>query len=255
LEYRYRFRIANKDGYKILIFQQAIVPVAELNNTNYKPTFYELLARLQTPDGIMNAGKWIDSVARDNELMHKLDMYMLEAAAKLAAKTGFKYTVNVGNVTLRQPYIFQTIAQDICFPNCDTKSIALEVSERDVLQSQEQMILKDLSGNHVVFLDDVGAKRTNHASLSYVTEPWVGGIKLDRDFVNKLRGETSDRSLSLIGMIFSFCANSNLYCVCEGVEDKSMWETLLKLKRDRLNGWGGLFVQGWGVAMEEAIEV
>ena len=248
--------LLNQNGYEILVFQQAIVPIGEYpNKETYQPTFYELLARLKTPYGVLNAGKWIDSIATDNDLMHRLDVYMLKAAARLHQTTGHRYTVNIGNATLRQPYIFQTISQDICYGYCPVNAIALEISERDEVQDFEQKILAGLKHNHTIYLDDIGAKRTNHASLSYVTEDWVGGIKLDRDFINKLSGNTRRRSNGLIGSLFAFCAGAHLFCICEGVEDDLVWENLLILRSAFADGWMGLFVQGWGVGLEERVEL
>jgi EAL domain-containing protein (putative c-di-GMP-specific phosphodiesterase class I) len=95
--------------------------------------------------------------------------------------------------------------------------LELEVTEDIILADAEKALamfreIQDL-GVHVVF-DDFG---TGYASLSYLKQFPLDGLKIDRSFVSELRPETGDAAI--VSSTIELSKKLGLTVIAEGIED------------------------------------
>lgn len=217
--------LAGQDGYSLKLAAQPIVAIN--SRLDSKPVFYEVLLRLVRPDStIVSAGEFIDAIAVDNGLMERVDWFVLKATAELIAKTNHTYAVNLGAAILRSPYFMQSVSNMLNAKGSQASKLALEVTEREKLHTQELNNLRMLVHNHLVLLDDVGSIESRHSLFAYMGMDFVSGIKLDRNLVSQVG--SSWRHERIVANMFSLCADLDHLCICECVEDES---TVTILKR------------------------
>lgn len=220
--------LAGQDGYSLRLATQPIV--AANSRLDAKPVFYEVLLRLVNPDGsVTNAGEFIDSIALDNGLMERVDWFVLKATAELIAKTNCTYAANLGAAVLRSPYFIQSLSNMLRSKDAAVGKLALEVTEREPLHSQELDNLRLLVHNHLVLLDDVGAISSRHSLFAYMGMDFVSGIKLDRNLISQVG--TSWRHERIVANMFSLCSDLDHLCICECVEDRMTVDVLKRLAR------------------------
>jgi EAL domain-containing protein (putative c-di-GMP-specific phosphodiesterase class I) len=78
----------------------------------------------------------------------------------------------------------------------------------------------------MVALDDFG---TGYSSLSYLHQFRLHTLKIDRSFVNGLRGDDKGKSMALIRAILALSRSQGLEVVAEGIEDTDQRQVLLDL--------------------------
>ncbi|MGN7762424.1 putative bifunctional diguanylate cyclase/phosphodiesterase [Paenibacillus sp. 22594] len=124
--------------------------------------------------------------------------------------------VNVSQIHLMKPDIFQTIMSTIRELDFDTQLLELEITESAMMHNEEHVIsiLNDLQGAGIsVSMDDFG---TGYSSLSYLQSLPIGCLKIDRSFVRKITTDTDSRAIA--EMIISMAKQLGLTIVAEGVE-------------------------------------
>ncbi|MNI58366.1 Oxygen sensor protein DosP [compost metagenome] len=124
--------------------------------------------------------------------------------------------VNVSQIHLMKPDIFQSIMSTIHELDFDTQLLELEITESAMMHNEEHVIsiLNDLRRAGIsVSMDDFG---TGYSSLSYLQSLPIGCLKIDRSFVRKITTDTDSRAIA--EMIISMAKQLGLTIVAEGVE-------------------------------------
>ena len=241
--------LAGQDGYSLKLATQPIVTINP--RLDEKPVFYEVLLRLVSPDGtITSAGEFIDSIALDNGLMERVDWFVLKATAELIAKTNHTYAANLGAAILRSPYFIQSLSNMLRSKNATVGKLALEVTEREQLHSQELDNLRLLVHNHLILLDDVGAVASRHSLFAYMGMDFVSGVKLDRNLISQVG--TSWRHERIVANMFSLCADLDHICICECVEDEPTMTILKRLAHPFPSL--KLYLQGYAISRPHLLE-
>ncbi|MEC0168297.1 putative bifunctional diguanylate cyclase/phosphodiesterase [Paenibacillus graminis] len=136
--------------------------------------------------------------------------------------------VNVSQIHLMKPDIFQTIMSTIHELDFDTQLLELEITESAMMHNEEHVIsiLNDLRRAGIsVSMDDFG---TGYSSLSYLQSLPIGCLKIDRSFVRKITTDTDSRAIA--EMIISMAKQLGLTIVAEGVETEEQVALLKEIQ-------------------------
>ncbi|MNO20816.1 Cyclic di-GMP phosphodiesterase Gmr [compost metagenome] len=136
--------------------------------------------------------------------------------------------VNVSQIHLMKPDIFQSIMSTIHELDFDTRLLELEITESAMMHNEEHVIniLNDLRRAGIsVSMDDFG---TGYSSLSYLQSLPIGCLKIDRTFVRKITTDTDSRAIA--EMIISMAKQLGLTIVAEGVETEEQVALLKEIQ-------------------------
>ncbi|CQR58987.1 putative bifunctional diguanylate cyclase/phosphodiesterase [Paenibacillus riograndensis] len=136
--------------------------------------------------------------------------------------------VNVSQIHLMKPDIFQSIMSTIHELDFDTQLLELEITESAMMHNEEHVIsiLNDLRRAGIsVSMDDFG---TGYSSLSYLQSLPIGCLKIDRSFVRKITTDTDSRAIA--EMIISMAKQLGLTIVAEGVETEEQVALLKEIQ-------------------------
>ena len=220
---------------RLIPFFQPIYDLSE--NTILK---CEALARWPKADGTFISPFEFITLAEESGLINKLDLYMLEHAAKLIEH--LKRSVKEVELSINvSPRLFHTKDRDLsnwidCVEMIAAKiPLTVEITERlltdDSIKALE--VLQTLKSFGVkIAIDDFG---TGYSSLSYLVKFPVDIIKIDRAFVDKLtQDDTTD---ALVETILLMAQRLKIQVIAEGIETTEQLERLRALKCEYGQGY------------------
>ncbi|NMO94367.1 putative bifunctional diguanylate cyclase/phosphodiesterase [Paenibacillus lemnae] len=143
--------------------------------------------------------------------------------------------VNISQIHLMKPTIFQSITSTIKELDFDTRLLELEITESAMMYNEEHVIqiLNDLKRAGIsVSMDDFG---TGYSSLSYLHSLPIQCLKIDRSFIKKLTTDADSRAIA--EMIISMARQLNLTIVAEGVETEDQVGLLKELQCFNAQGY------------------
>lgn len=188
--------------------------------------FHHTAATTMPPDELI-------AIAEDNALIISLGDWILRRALadltllNLAQPTTPRYvSVNVSARQLRQPGFAATVRGHLAAAGVQASSLVLEITENVLLTEDERAWsrLAELRRDGVrVAIDDYG---TGYASLSYLRQPAIDIVKIDRSFLYDL---SSHRTQVLLEAVIRTSTRLGLAPVAEGVEDDYARDVLLSL--------------------------
>lgn len=201
----------------------------------------EALVRWIHPEkGMISPGLFIPTLEKAG-LIHKLDLYMWESAARKLEewkKSGMeKYSISV-NISTKDFYYL-----DICDTfrgfaekyDYDVKKLKLEITESALMENiQENM--KTLDGLHAlgyeIEIDDFGS---GYSSLGMLKDIHADILKIDMIFLQETKNVT--RSTTILKNIITMSKELGMPVITEGVETKEQVDFLMQVGCDMFQGF------------------
>jgi len=217
-------------------------PIVEL--ATGRITGLEALVRWLHPvRGLLLPGVFLP-VAEASDLMGPLESWVLRTAIGQAIewqragmlRRALVLDINVSARQLAAPGFLREVAADLAGSGLGPGRIALELTEtdlvRDAAQVERAVAALRRAGVRVV-IDDFG---TAYASMSYLADFPVDGIKIDRAFVSVLDTDPGARTRLAEAMVY-MAHGLGISAVAEGVETPAQAAALARM--------GCLYAQGY----------
>ena len=144
-------------------------------------------------------------------------------------------SVNLSARQLKEPTLVYDLRAILDNSGLDASHVKLEITESVALENTEATIatLLELKSLGVqLALDDFG---TGYSSLVYLKRYPVDTLKLDRNFISGLGGNSEDTAI--VQAVIAFAKTLNLSVTAEGVETAEQLAELQRLGCDRAQGY------------------
>lgn len=144
-------------------------------------------------------------------------------------------SVNVSPVQLMSEDFYDVVVDLLAETGVDPRLVELEITETTVMENSELAIDLLTRLRHLglkVSVDDFG---TGYSSLSYLANLPFDAVKLDREFIRALPGDTDAEFIT--HMVIALGDHKCVSVVAEGVETESQWEFLVSAGCDSGQGW------------------
>ena len=200
----------------------------------------EALARLRHPErGLIAPGLFVP-VAEDNGLMPLLTDRMIKnviADMEVLSRvdSGLTASINLGAAVLNDTAFPDTLAAMIDKSGQDRYRFVFELTEskliEDSVDSMEVLARLDLAGFELS-LDDFG---TEFSNIEQLTRFPFKELKIDQHFVRMAIKD--DRSKATVASCVSLGKQLGMRVVAEGIETDDVWDLMIRLGADRLQGY------------------
>jgi len=202
-------------------FRVAYQPIVSL--AGQKLVGFEALVRWQHPSrGLLGPVEFLE-VADDTGLMVPIGRWILkESLGQLAAwqarhrdAAGLTISVNVSGRQLIHPHLLMYVREALDAAGLTPARLRIEVTESVIMEHTEAAIerLHELRALGVQLdMDDFG---TGYSSLSHLQRFPLQAVKIDRSFVDRLRGGTQTE---IVRAILTLGRELGLDVIAEGVE-------------------------------------
>ncbi|WLD58693.1 EAL domain-containing protein [Salinispirillum sp. LH 10-3-1] len=230
---------------RFLLTRQTIKPLSLKEPGKH----YEVLLRLQLPDGRIAApGEFLPSAERYG-LMEAIDRWVITHFFRwlsdnpLELASLHRASVNLSGQSLSSPEIVPFIRTQFAEYGIPFEKICFEITESMAVTRIDitQQFISELSAIGCSFsLDDFG---TGYSSYSYLKHMPVRYLKIDGSFVRNMLTTASD--YAMVKSINEVAQSMNLQTIAEFVENEEL-EFALK-------GLGVHFGQGYGISKPEVL--
>ena len=196
----------------------------------------EALVRWQHPTRGLLLPRAFLPVAESADLMEPLERWVIRTAIGQAAawqrsgvlRRPITLNINVSARHLGRSGFLRTFAADLTGSGLGSGLIALELTETDLVRDaaylSHTLVALRRAGVRVV-IDDFG---TAYASLSYLADLPVDGIKIDRAFVVALDGIAGPR-VNLARVMVDLARDFGITAIAEGVETTEQAQALVAI--------------------------
>ena len=202
-------------------------PIVEL--ASGAPAGFEALIRSDDAHASFAPAELI-AVAEHTGLIVSLGEFVLHQALLDATRwrsSNAYVSVNISARQLRQPDFVAMVRSHLAASGTDPARLVLEVTESVLVADDDRAwsYLAALREDGVrVAIDDYG---TGYASLSYLRQPAIDVVKIDRSFVADVE---SARDRRLLRAVCSLCADLGLEAIAEGVQDERARDALIEAR-------------------------
>jgi diguanylate cyclase (GGDEF)-like protein/PAS domain S-box-containing protein len=180
-------------------------------------------------------------IAEETGLIIPLTHWVIEEALRQMQawdQAGFPLTVgvNMSVRALQDPMLPETISARLRRHATPAHRFTLEVTESVVMTQREQTqaVLGRLSALGVgLSIDDFG---TGYSSLGYLQQLPINELKIDKSFVVDMSAERS-KGAEIVRLICNLGHQLGLRVVAEGVETAEVWDALVELGCDFIQGY------------------
>ncbi|HEY0929837.1 MAG TPA: EAL domain-containing protein [Gemmatimonas sp.] len=196
----------------------------------------EALLRWRDPDRGLIAPAGFLPLAEDTGLIVPIGEMVLEGACRAIVHwrathpslSSLRVCVNLSAVQLREHGFERRVAQVLANTGCPPDALTLELTESSTMVDGETAMetlraLKALGLRLVV--DDFGV---GHASLTFLRDAPVDGIKIDRRFVSQLM--VDQRDLAIVSGMVRLARGLGMEVIAEGVESAEQSQRLARLQ-------------------------
>jgi len=195
----------------------------------------EALLRWRDPDrGLLSPSGFL-ALAEDTGLIVPIGEQVLRDACRavmtwraVGVEADVGVAVNLSAVQLREHGFERRVAQILEETGCPPEALTLELTENSTVVDGETAIetLRALKGLGVrLVVDDFGV---GHASLTFLREAPVDGIKIDRRFVTQMLVDQRDQAI--VSSMVRLARGLGLDVVAEGVENAEQAQRLARLQ-------------------------
>jgi EAL domain-containing protein (putative c-di-GMP-specific phosphodiesterase class I) len=195
----------------------------------------EALLRWRAPDrGLLSPAGFLD-LAEDTGLIVPIGEQVLREACRAVmtwraggVEPDVGVAVNLSAVQLREHGFERRVAQILAETGCPPQALTLELTENSTVVDGETAIetLRALKGLGVrLVVDDFGV---GHASLTFLREAPVDGIKIDRRFVTQMLVDQRDEAI--VSSMVRLARGLGLDVIAEGVENGEQAQRLARLQ-------------------------
>lgn len=206
----------------------------------------EALVRWHHPTkGMISPADYIEFV-EESTLVSRFTKVTLEAALDAWHKSGLpgRVAVNIPASMLSDPALCDIVDEVIVATVCPTFKVALEITERGVLESNPHVDhnIETLRGRGIaISIDDFG---TGGSSLTYLRRVALDEVKIDRQFISALDADVVNRAI--VGAVVGIARTLAFEVVAEGVETHAELAAAREL--------GCTVFQGYGIARPLALD-
>ena len=195
----------------------------------------EALLRWRDPDrGLLSPSVFM-ALAEDTGLIVPIGEQVLRHACESIVAwrrdlevDALRVSVNLSAVQLREHGFEQRVATILQETGCPPDALTLELTENSTMVDGEMIMetLRALKGLGLrLVVDDFGV---GHASLTFLREAPVDGIKIDRRFVSQLLVDQRDQAI--VSSMVRLARGLGLNVVAEGVESGEQSQRLARLQ-------------------------
>lgn len=224
-----RLRAAAARGEFVVFYQPVLDVVAD------RIIGAEALLRWRDPDRGLLAPSGFLALAEDTGLIVPIGEQVLRDACEALVHwrasgldSALRVAVNISAVQLREHGFERRVAQILAETGCPPEALTLELTENSTVVDGEMAMetLRALKGLGLrLVVDDFGV---GHASLTFLREAPVDGIKIDRRFVSQLLVDQRDQAI--VGSMIRLARGLGLDVVAEGVENGEQSQRLARLQ-------------------------
>lgn len=201
----------------------------------------EALVRWIHPEkGIINPGLFIPTLEKAG-LIHKLDLYMWESAAKKLeewkkqGKENLSISVNISTKDFFYLDICETFRKLAEKYDFDSKKLKLEITESALIENVLKImkILDQLHGlGYDIEIDDFGS---GYSSLGMLKDINADILKVDMIFLQETKNRV--RSNTILKNVISMSKELGMPIIMEGVETKEQVDFLMNAGCDMFQGY------------------
>ncbi len=200
----------------------------------------EALVRWRRGDGeIINPADFIP-MAEDTGLIVEIGDWVLGQACAdlgeiLGRGYGIKMSVNLSPRQFRQEDLLGKIRATLVATGIGPEGLIFEITEGSVMENERKAIvllgeLREMGAG--ISIDDFG---TGYSSLYYLKQLPIGELKIDRRFVNDIKGHGDN--MAIVVAIIAMAKSLNMRVVAEGVETGEQLHFLRKHGCDEIQGF------------------
>jgi len=209
---------------------------------------YELLVRLETPDGkLLPPHSFLPSAERSG-MVREIDMWVTRQAIRLIdserrAGRHLRLEVNLSGRTLSDPSMPQAVEQELRSIPIDPGNLIFEVTETTAVLNMDEAreFASKLTGMGCRFaLDDFGAGFGSFYYLKYLPLEF---LKIDGDFISDLASSVTDQAM--VRAIVDLSTRLGKMTIAEFVGDDATIELLRE--------YGVDFAQGYHIGRPQPI--
>ncbi len=204
----------------------------------------EALLRWQHPDeGLLAPGHFL-AQAEASDLVCELDRWLwARAAADLEWLAGHdlwpQLSLNISPRDLQHADFATRLLDTLAARGLPPRRCELEITENvlvpDVAHARDQIhALKRHAPELTIVVDDFG---TGYASLNYLRELPIDGLKIDRSFMNTPAGQDGSASQAIARTVAELGRHLGLRVTAEGVEHAEQRALACRIGCDRLQGF------------------
>ena len=200
----------------------------------------EVLARWNSPEGILAPAKFIDRAGRAG-LLNQIDMAIFEAAMKDLGDTlkrgrrAVPVSVNFSLYEFFSNNFLDKVKEVLERNQVPPSLLEIEITEttsqvNKFLSLQVIKKLKDLGVR--ILMDDFG---TGFSQIENLRQIPFDGIKIDKSFTDRIIDDEKIRSI--VRFLVQLIHDNDMEAIVEGVETKEQVEMLRKMKVDTIQGF------------------
>ncbi|MCF6200968.1 MAG: GGDEF and EAL domain-containing protein [Hydrogenimonas sp.] len=218
------------------IKEKRVVPYyqAICDTKSKKVVKYEALARLFDENGnIIPPAEFID-LAKQIKLYSEITKTIFDKALESAQKYGLHVSVNLSADDIHNPQTRDYIIDKLAMSNF-SDHITIELLESEEAKNYDEIsaFIKRVKVFGVkVAIDDFGSGYSNFAKILKLK---VDYIKIDGSFIRKI--DTDQDSREFVEIIHKLASNYNLKTVAEFVSNESIYNTVLDIGIDYVQGY------------------
>jgi diguanylate cyclase (GGDEF)-like protein len=212
---------------------------------------FEMLARWTRADGVTIGPNQFIPIIEECGLIGDLMLSLLEQVCVDAANWPPELTiaVNVSPIQFRDPWLSEKILAVLTRQGFPSRRISLEITENALISDPvaAQRIIASLKNQGMsLALDDFG---TGYSSIQHLRMLPFDKLKIDRSFVRNV--DMDDTAYRMVTAMIRLADSLQLSVVAEGVESRSVCDTLQRLGCQEVQGY--LFGEPMGAADVSAI--
>ncbi len=204
----------------------------------------EALLRWHHPaDGLLPPDRFL-AHAEASDLVCELDRWLwARAAADLEWLAGLghrpKLSLNISPRDLQHSDFASRLVDMLAASGLPARRCELEITENvlmpDIAHARDQIQeLKQRAPELMIVVDDFG---TGYASLNYLRELPIDGLKIDRSFINTPDGQQGRASQAIARTIAELGRELGLCVTAEGIESRAQWALAHRIGCDRVQGF------------------
>jgi EAL domain-containing protein (putative c-di-GMP-specific phosphodiesterase class I) len=201
---------------------------------------YEALLRWRHPvRGMLMPDKFLP-MAEQSNMIREIGLWAIRRALDDRAALGMEkfpelaVSVNISAKQLVEDGFLATLNSLLMERGLPAKVLRLELTESSVIEAHQRnlALIADLRRIGIrVIIDNFG---TGYASLSYLKNLPVDGLKIDREFISGLPNDRGNAAI--IQSVTTLAAKLGLQAMAEGVETAAEMKALRSFECDQMQG-------------------
>ena len=199
----------------------------------------EALIRWDHPDlGLLPPDSFLE-VAETTDLIIEIEKWVLKQSIYEATKLreqglkDLRLSINISAKQFENERFPNMVGDILKYHSFQPSHLTLEITERFLIKPSNIGIMNEIKDYGIrISIDDFG---TSYSSLQYLKDFPIDELKIDRSFISDLDTDLNNRKI--VEMIIILGHHLNLTIVGEGVETKTQYQLLKKMKCDRVQGF------------------